>query len=125
MDIRADQKPALSMGGIRMHTTAKIEELRRATNPLFNNRKLKLGTFCTNLNGGCAISTIPETLKITWPNTVRLAQIADAMEFEALVPVGRWKGFGGVTDFNGQGFETFSWAAGVAGATNYSGIFAT
>src|ERR1700685_1178673 len=67
-----------------------------ATNPLFNDRKLKLGTFCTNLNGGCAISTIPETLKITWPNTVRLAQIADSMEFEALVPVGRWRGFGGV-----------------------------
>jgi dimethylsulfone monooxygenase len=42
-----------------MHTNATIEELRRATNPLFNDRKLKLGTFCTNLNGGCAISTIP------------------------------------------------------------------
>ena len=69
-----------------MHTTSKIEELRRATNPLFNDRKLKLGTFCTNLNGGCAISTIPETLEITWPNTMRLAQIADMMEFEALVP---------------------------------------
>jgi hypothetical protein len=27
------------------------------------------------------------------------------MEFEALVPVGRWKGFGGVTNFNGAGFE--------------------
>ena len=35
---------------------AKLEELRRATNPLFNDRKLKLGTFCTNLNGGCAIT---------------------------------------------------------------------
>jgi hypothetical protein len=27
----------------------KIDELRRQTNPLFNDRKLKLGTFCTNL----------------------------------------------------------------------------
>ena len=35
-----------------MHATAKIQELRRATNPLFNDRKLKLGTFCTNLSGG-------------------------------------------------------------------------
>jgi len=62
-----------------MHATAKIQELRRATNPLFNDRKLKLGTFCTNLSGGCAISTIPGTLEINWPNTVRLAQIAEAM----------------------------------------------
>jgi dimethylsulfone monooxygenase len=108
-----------------MHATAKVEERRRATNPLFNDRKLKLGTFCTNLNGGCAISTIPETLKITWPNTVRLAQIADAMEFEALVPVGRWKGFGGVTNFNGPGFECFSWAAGIGAVTKYPAVFAT
>ena len=49
----------------------KFEELRRATNRLFNDRKLKLGTFRTNLNGGCAISAIPETLNISWPNTVR------------------------------------------------------
>ena len=27
--------------------------------------------------------------------------------------------------FQRSGFETFSWAAGIAGATNYSGIFAT
>jgi dimethylsulfone monooxygenase len=108
-----------------MHTTSKIEELRRATNPLFNDRKLKLGTFCTNLNGGCAISTIPETLEITWPNTMRLAQIADMMEFEALVPVGRWKGFGGVTNFNGAGFECFSWAAGIGAVTKYPAVFAT
>ncbi len=72
-----------------MAGNAKFEELRRATNPLFNDRKLKLGTFCTNLSGGCAFTTMPGTLDITWPNTLRLAQIADQMEFEALVPVGR------------------------------------
>ena len=104
---------------------AKFQELRRATNPLFNDRKLKLGTFCTNLSGGCAITTMPGTLEITWPNTVRLAQIADQMEFEALVPVGRWKGFGGETNFNGAGFECFSWAAGMAASTKYPAVFAT
>ena len=53
---------------------------RRQSNPVFNDRKLKLGTFCTNLQGGCAISTIPGTLEITWPNTVELAKLADAMD---------------------------------------------
>jgi dimethylsulfone monooxygenase len=106
-------------------TGAKMQELRRATNPLFNDRKLKLGTFCTNLSGGCAITTMPGTLEVTWPNTVRLAQLADDMQFEAIVPVGRWRGFGGVTNFNGAGFECFSWAAGISASTKYSAVFAT
>jgi len=101
------------------------EETRRATNPLFNHRKLKLGTFSTNLEGGCAITSIGGTLKADWPSTVTLARIAEEMEFEALVPVGRWRGFGGVTNFNGPGFECFSWAAGIGASTKYSSIFAT
>ena len=55
------------------------------TNPLFNDRRLKLGTFSTNLGGGCAISTIDGTLKVSWPNTLELGRMADEMEFEALV----------------------------------------
>lgn len=47
------------------------------------------------------------------------------MEFEALVPVGRWQGFGGQTNFNGAGFEAFSWAAGIGASTKYPAIFAT
>jgi dimethylsulfone monooxygenase len=100
-------------------------ELRETNNPLFNNRKLKLGTFCSNLSGGCAISSIEGVLEATWPNTLALARMGDQMEFEALVPVGRWKGFGGITNFNGEGFESFSWASAIGASTRYSGIFAT
>jgi FMNH2-dependent dimethyl sulfone monooxygenase len=100
-------------------------ETRRRTNPLYNNRKLKLGTFSTNLEGGCAITSIEGTLKADWPSTLTLAKLADEMEFEALVPVGRWRGFGGVTNFNGPGFESFSWAAGIGASTKYSSVFAT
>ena len=56
---------------------------------------------------------------------MRLAQLADEMQFEALVPVGRWRGFGGVTNFDGAGFECFSWAAGIGASTKYSAVFAT
>jgi alkanesulfonate monooxygenase SsuD/methylene tetrahydromethanopterin reductase-like flavin-dependent oxidoreductase (luciferase family) len=98
---------------------------RRSINPIFNDRKLKLGTFGTNLDRGCAISTIDGVLEINWPNTLELARISEEMEFEALVPIGRWHGFGGVTNFNGPGFECFSWASAVAASTHYSGIFAT
>ena len=90
-----------------MEAKTRPDQLRAATNPLFNHRKLKLGTFCSNLSGGCAISSIEGVLEATWPDTLALARMGDQMEFEALVPVGRWKGFGGVTNFNGQGFESF------------------
>src|SRR4051812_17311134 len=52
---------------------------RRDSNPLYNERRLKLGTFCTNLDYGCAMSTIDGTLRISWPDTLALAQLADEM----------------------------------------------
>ncbi len=101
------------------------EVLREAKNPLFNDRKLRLGTFCSNLSNGTAVSTIEGTLTATWPDALAVARLADAMEFEAQVPVARWKGFGGKTNFNGAGLETFTWAAGVAASTKNSAVFST
>ena len=108
-----------------MDAAVSVRQDRRLTNPVFNDRKLKLGTFGTNLDRGCAISTIDGVLEINWPNTLELAKTSEAMEFEALVPIGRWHGFGGVTNFNGPGFECFSWASAIGASTHYSGIFAT
>ena len=71
------------------------------TNPIFNDRKLKLGTFQTNLDCGCVMSDLDGRLDISWPNTVALARLADEMEFEAIVPVARWQGFGGATNPQG------------------------
>ncbi len=98
---------------------------RRQTNPAFSSRKLKLGTFQTNLGSGAVMSDIDGRLDITWPNTVTLAKLADEMEFEALVPVARWAGFGGATNPQGPGFETYTWAAGIAGATQAAGVIST
>jgi alkanesulfonate monooxygenase SsuD/methylene tetrahydromethanopterin reductase-like flavin-dependent oxidoreductase (luciferase family) len=92
---------------------------------VFNDRALKLGTFSTNLSGGCSISTVEGVLEADWASTVTLAQMGDEMGFEALVPVGRWRGFGGVTDFNGAGFESYTWGAGIASATKDAGVFVT
>jgi alkanesulfonate monooxygenase SsuD/methylene tetrahydromethanopterin reductase-like flavin-dependent oxidoreductase (luciferase family) len=98
---------------------------REHGNPLFNNRKLKLGTFSSNLSGGCAISTMDGILKADWKAATELAKLADDMEFEAIVPVGRWRGFGGETDFNGAGFECFTFAAGMGALFDYPAVFAT
>jgi FMNH2-dependent dimethyl sulfone monooxygenase len=108
-----------------MPADTQVIDAGRATNPLFNGRTFGLGTFCTNLSGGCTISSAQGILEMTWPNTSTLARLADEMEFEALVPVGRWKGFGGETNFNGDGFEAYTWAAGIGAETRNSGVFAT
>src|SRR6202521_4500662 len=108
-----------------MDARSRADELREASNPLFNDRKLKLGTFCSNLSGGATMSSIDGILQAKWDSALALARMADEMEFEAIVPVGRWKGFGGTTNFNGEGFEVFAWAAGLSEATSYSSVFAT
>ena len=61
------------------------------------------------------MSALEGRLRITWPNTLALARLADEMHFEAIVPVARWRGFGGATNPQGPGFETFTWAAGGRG----------
>ena len=86
---------------------------RRETNPAFSTRRLKLGTFQTNLDSGCVMSDLDGRLDITWANTVALARLAEEMEFEALVPVARWQGWGGKTNPQGPGFEAYTWAAGM------------
>jgi len=108
-----------------MDARTRADQLRGTTNPLFNDRKLKLGTFCSNLSGGATMSSIDGILQAKWPETLTLARMADEMEFEAIVPVGRWKGFGGATNFNGEGFECFTFAAAMSALTKYSGVFAT
>ena len=95
---------------------------RRETNPAFSDRRLKLGTFQTNLDSGCVMSALDGRLDITWPNTLALARLAEEMEFEALVPVARWQGFGGATNPQGPGFEAYTWAAGIAALTATSGV---
>ena len=94
--------------------------------PLFDPRqRLKLGIFGTNVSNGCSISTAPSSFQPTWAHNLEIAQQADALGLEALVPVGRWKGFGGVTDFNGECMEVYTWAAALAARTERIMVFAT
>jgi len=94
-------------------------------NSLFNANKLKLGVFAANVSHGGTATTAEGTLEMTWPNTLEIALAADHAGLEALVPVARWKGFGGPTNFNGSAFETYTWAAGLAAATRQISLFST
>ncbi len=98
----------------------------RSMNPLLASpNRLKLGVFGVNVSGGCAMTDMPESLKVEWDESVRIAQAAEAAGIEAMIPVARWRGMGGNVNFNHRNFETFTWAAGLAAVTKSIGIFAT
>jgi alkanesulfonate monooxygenase SsuD/methylene tetrahydromethanopterin reductase-like flavin-dependent oxidoreductase (luciferase family) len=87
---------------------------------------MKLGVFCMNLSGGTTATTVAEDRIVpTWDQNVRIAQKADAAGWEFLLPVGRWRGYGGATNWNGRQFEVFSWAAGLGAVTSRIQVFAT
>ncbi|CAN5204560.1 LLM class flavin-dependent oxidoreductase [soil metagenome] len=95
-------------------------------NPVFNDNKLKLGTFCTN-GRGAAHSLAPETNQLTWAHTLQVAEEVDRAGFEAIVPFARWKGYvqGKPDHVSGAVLDPFTWAAAIAQATQHVGIFVT
>jgi dimethylsulfone monooxygenase len=106
-------------------TMRERQKDRNRTNPAFSTRRLKLGTFQTNLDSGCVMSELYGRLDLTWANTVALAKLSEEMEFEALVPVARWHGWGGKTNPQGPGFEAYTWAAGIAAQVPKVGVVST
>lgn len=88
--------------------------------------RMKLGVFGLNVDCGCAITTAPERLRgDNWAGNLEVAKAADRAGFEALIPVGRWRGFGGESNFNGVCFETYTWAAGIGAVTDQIAVVTT
>jgi alkanesulfonate monooxygenase SsuD/methylene tetrahydromethanopterin reductase-like flavin-dependent oxidoreductase (luciferase family) len=110
-------------GDSRLNDTR--HEALAKTNPLFGPRKLKLGTFCTNVSGAATMSTMEGVYDLNWPNVMTVSRLADEMAFEAIVPLGRWQGFGGVTNFNEKVFEAMTFSAAVTASTRNPSVFAT
>ena len=98
---------------------------QNTTNPLFNDNKLKLGTFCSNTIAN--LTLVPEQWRPTWANCLEAARVADAAGLEAIVPIARWKGY--LDDKpdhpSNEVLDVFTWAAGLSQATRYSSILAT
>src|SRR5262245_51949051 len=86
---------------------------------------LKLGMFGANCASARSATRVPERWPMTWPECLRLAKMADDAGIDFLLPIGRWKGYGGETDFHGTTFETVTWATGLLAATKRITIFGT
>ncbi len=92
---------------------------------ILDGNAFKLGLFGSNCSGGLAFTTLPERWDASWDNNLRLAQLAEASGIECLVPVARWKGFGGVTNVNATALETITWACGLLAHTQHMTVFGT
>src|SRR5204863_7435230 len=51
--------------------------------------------------------------------------LADEGAWEAIVPIGRWRGFGPDNRLEGRSYETFTFAAGLGASTSRPSVFAT
>jgi dimethylsulfone monooxygenase len=92
---------------------------------LYTSNALKLGIFGANMSSGIAATKVSERWSASWADNVALAHMLDAAGVEFMLPVARWKGFGGATNFEGAGFETVTWACGLLGETQHLTVFGT
>jgi dimethylsulfone monooxygenase len=92
---------------------------------LFGGNRMKLGVMAFNCSHGSTITTVPEVWRLDWADTVTIAQAVDRSGMEALLPVGRWRGYGGPSDFNSTTFETFTWASALGALTKYVTVLST
>lgn len=93
--------------------------------PIFNDQPLKLGTFGQNCSNGCTMTHAETTFEPSYPHNVKISQLADRLGMEMLIPVGRWKHFGGSTRFNENNLEVYTWATAMACNTENIMVFAT
>src|SRR5215475_9466657 len=92
---------------------------------MYNTNALKIGIFGANCSSGRSATTLPERWPASWPDCLRLARMAEDAGIDFMLPIGRWKGYGGETDFHGATLETVTWAAGLLAATERLVVFGT
>jgi alkanesulfonate monooxygenase SsuD/methylene tetrahydromethanopterin reductase-like flavin-dependent oxidoreductase (luciferase family) len=99
--------------------------MRQRQAGIVNGNALKLGLFGANCSSGRTYATLPERWQATWENNLKLARLADELGIECMIPIARWKGYGGESNPNGSSFESIAWACGLLAATRRINVFCT
>ena len=92
---------------------------------MYNGNVLKIGLFGANCSSGRSTTKVPERWSASWPDCLTLAKLADDAGLDFMLPIARWKGYGGDTDFHGCSLETITWAVGLLSATKRMTVFGT
>ena len=92
---------------------------------ILGKNKLKLGIFSANCSSGMAVTKVPERWENNWDNNLKLVKQCDEAGIEFMLPIARWIGYGGETNFHGNVLETVTWAAGLVAHSKNIQVFAT
>ena len=84
-----------------------------------------LGTFASNCSGGMTVTKVPERWDNSWANNLRLGKMLDDAGIDFMLPIARWIGYGGETNFHGDVLETMTWATALLANTTNITVFAT
>src|SRR5258706_10235092 len=75
---------------------------------MHNANAFKVGLFGANLSGARTATTVPDRWSASWPDCLTMARIADEGGIDFLLPVGRWKGYGGGADLHRPRLQTLT-----------------
>src|SRR5262249_20424259 len=122
--------PALDAHALQLRKLMETIVLARSASmrdriAMYNVNALKIGIFGANCSSGRSATKVPERWSASWPDCRRLARMADEAGIDFMLPIGRWKGYGGDTDFHGSTLETITWAVGLLSATERMTVFRT
>jgi len=92
---------------------------------MYNGNAFKLGLFGANCSSGRSATRVPERWSASWDDCLALTKMADAAGMDFMLPIGRWKGYGGETDLHGETLETITWATGLLAHTERITVFGT
>jgi FMNH2-dependent dimethyl sulfone monooxygenase len=92
---------------------------------MYNANALKIGMFGSNCSSSRTATKAKERWTADWKDCLALGQMADEAGIDFMLPIGRWKGYGGDTDFHGSTLETMTWACGLLQATRRITVFGT
>jgi len=95
------------------------------TKALLDNKDFKLGLFSPNCSSGLAVTKATDRWSGSWDDNLRLAKIADDAGIDFLLPIARWIGYGGETNFHEGVLDPTTWAAGLLANTKRISVFAT
>ena len=93
---------------------------------MHNANRLKIGLFGANCSSGRAVTLVPERWSGSWPDNLKLATMADEGHYR--LPCsrsGRWKGYGGDTDYQGATARNYHLGDGTLALTKRVTVFGT
>ncbi|MDF3280774.1 MULTISPECIES: LLM class flavin-dependent oxidoreductase [unclassified Gordonia (in: high G+C Gram-positive bacteria)] len=87
--------------------------------------RFQLGLFSSNCSGGLAVTTIDDRWSGSWADNLALARLADEVGIDFMLPIARWIGYGGQTNFHEGVLEPIPWATAILASTTRLRAFAT